>query len=618
MTVTDPVTRTGAEPSETATDVVASGAPASPAGPWPLLAVRSLWAFMQAGYFGLITAAVTLYIWGKRAVVWLLAGPLARFVWARVVVGARALWRWAWGSGRVTVRLRVRRRVRCAVWIVAGVMWGGLLALIGSGAAVDQVAAGVVVAAVGFVPGLARMVVAVLAPGLYGRFDVWTLKTGQRLWVKREWPRVAGYCRLAVMERDGSRTTARIKTKAFPGVVEMRIPTLLGQTAGDIEREADAIRTGYGAHSFEVRSNGVPGLVTLRLFLHNALTSVRNAVMPTAVELESVPAGVRLDGAPARLTVRGRHTLVVGATGAGKGSVFWSVAAGYAPAIAAGLVQVWCIDMKKGVEAGMGWGLFHTVAVKRGQAIAVLRALVDIIDQRGAAMRGISRSFEPASGDPLHVLLIDELADLMAYADGDTKREADKLLSVILTQGRALGISVVSCVQNPRQEAVGQRNLYTQYVALRLNSEVETNMVLDSLAHQGPAHTINPDAKGVAYMVNDDGTASMVRFCFWDDDLIRSVAATYPSPSTVELPDVDLEAEQRRSLRRSLPALPGSLANMADNTENDTPSIRPAPIRPRAPRGPRKNPRNPQPEHPPVDVVPLAADATATDKETDS
>ena len=81
-------------------------------------------------------------------------------------------------------------------------------------------------------------------------------------------------------------------------------------------------------------------------------------------------------------------------------------------------------------------------------------------------------------GDPLHVLVIDELAALTAYADPDVRREAGRLLSEMLTQGRALGVVVVACVQDPRKETVGMRGLFTQTVALRLRSAEETRMVL--------------------------------------------------------------------------------------------------------------------------------------------
>ncbi|GAB3158033.1 hypothetical protein GCM10027059_02020 [Myceligenerans halotolerans] len=543
MTVTDPVTPgAGSESAGTAATAAVSAAPPAPAvpatsGPWAWLAIKSVWAFVQAAGFGLAAVVLTLYIWAARAGRMLArpVRPVARFVWRRLAAASRALGRWCWGRGRTTRRLRVRRRVRVAAWLLAGVCsW--LVAGWAGAPAGDRLVAALAVTGLGLIPGLARATFAALAPRLYLRFDAWTFRRGLAAWVRREWPEVADKCGLAVLNRDGTRTAPKIKTTTALGVVNVRVPVLTGQTTRTVLDAANAVATAYGAHSFEVRPDG-PARVVLRLFLTNALTAARTAVVPAAVTIDGVPAGVRLDGARFDLRIRGRHTLVVGASGAGKGSVFWSVVGGLAPAITARLVQVWAIDMKKGVEAAMGEQLFHATAYTHARAIAVLRALVAVIEERGTAMRGISRLHQPTPGDPLHVLIIDELADLLAYSDFEVKREAERLLSIILTQGRALGVVAVGCVQNPRQEALGgTRNLWTQRIALRLDSDAETDMVLGSRARTAPADLISRDAPGTAYTVNDDdGTVSMVRFDYWPDDLVRHVAALYPAPDLADL-----------------------------------------------------------------------------------
>ncbi len=67
-----------------------------------------------------------------------------------------------------------------------------------------------------------------------------------------------------------------------------------------------------------------------------------------------MPVGVVEDGAPWALPVLGTHLLVAGATGAGKGSVVWSLIRGLAPAIRDGSVQLWVVDPKGGMELGAG------------------------------------------------------------------------------------------------------------------------------------------------------------------------------------------------------------------------------------------------------------------------
>ena len=160
----------------------------------------------------------------------------------------------------------------------------------------------------------------------------------------------------------------------------------------------------------------------------------------------------------------------------------------------------------------------------------MLRRLLGVIDVRGASMVGRSRLHEPTAGDPLHVLVIDELAALTAYADAETKREASRLLSEVLTQGRALGVVVLACVQDPRKETVGMRGLFTQTIALRLRSAEETRMVLgDGTAAAAPAHRVSPAAPGCGWVIEDDGTADRVRADHWPDPLVRG-RRPLPSP----------------------------------------------------------------------------------------
>ena len=86
-----------------------------------------------------------------------------------------------------------------------------------------------------------------------------------------------------------------------------------------------------------------------------------------------------------RLPVLGHHILVAGATGAGKGSILWSLIAGLAPGISAGWIRVLVIDPKGGMEFGpksysssfaYDNGGDNTLALLRGATIAV--ALINI------------------------------------------------------------------------------------------------------------------------------------------------------------------------------------------------------------------------------------------------
>ena len=123
------------------------------------------------------------------------------------------------------------------------------------------------------------------------------------------------------------------------------------------------------------------------------------------------------------------------------------------------------------------------------------------------------------------MLVIDELAALTAYADLEVRREAGRMLAEILTQGRALGVVVVACVQDPRKDVVAMRGLFTQTIALRLRSVEETVMVLgDGMSRVAPAHRISPTHPGTGWVVEDTGAADRVRADYWPDALIRDLS----------------------------------------------------------------------------------------------
>jgi S-DNA-T family DNA segregation ATPase FtsK/SpoIIIE len=94
-----------------------------------------------------------------------------------------------------------------------------------------------------------------------------------------------------------------------------------------------------------------PGHIWLELVRDDALNKpVSVTVLAPAdqqVDLSRLPVGRREDSSPWLVRLLGTHLLVAGATGAGKGSVLWSLIRAMLPAIRAGLVQVWGIDPKR-------------------------------------------------------------------------------------------------------------------------------------------------------------------------------------------------------------------------------------------------------------------------------
>lgn len=396
-------------------------------------------------------------------------------------------------------------------------------------------------------------------------------RRGWRRRVRRDWAPVARRCGLAwPRESDERHAIPRLlQVRASGNTLTIRVRAVVGQTLDDLDGAVEAIATAFEALSAESHrvSPGVLEIVlTMRELLHEATTPS----IPQELETQEVTLGRRSDGSPWRLELSGRHTLVVGRSGAGKGSVFWSIAGNLAPAAHAGVVRLWGIDLKGGVEVAVGAGMFSYVAMDEQAALRLLNSLQQVIVERQAAMRGRSRLFEPSPGDPAHVLLIDELAVHTAYASREVVNEATSLLKRILTQGRALGVMVVAFVQDPRKETVGMRELFTQTIALRLASTSETRMVLgDGYGDVAPAHRIDRTTPGAGYVVRNDGAVERVRADFWADDMIRMVAERYPAPPEPAASDEDRAPGELVSMATPEPSVPRRRAPRATRSPED-------------------------------------------------
>jgi len=362
---------------------------------------------------------------------------------------------------------------------------------------------------------------------------------GWRRYVRRNWKRIADRCGLATAPRvDEPRVIPRLRrVRAAGNTLTFRVRARVGQTVDDVAASAEAIATSVGAEAVEAHRLGA-GWLELALTMQELLHVPTVPVVPSVIETGAVTLGRKADGSPWRLDLAARHTLVVGRSGSGKGSIFWGIAGNLAPAAHAGMAQLWGVDLKGGVEVAVGAPLFSHVAMNEDAAVRLLRGLNRVIVERQQVMRGLARSFTPTPGGPVHVLMIDELAVLTAYASKEVVNEAANLLKLILTQGRAFGVMVVAFVQDPRKETVGMRDLFTQTIALRLASGSETRMVLgDGMASVAPAHHIANTMPGTGYVVGDDGVVERVRADYWADDFIRMVAATYPAPPAPALPE---------------------------------------------------------------------------------
>lgn len=270
--------------------------------------------------------------------------------------------------------------------------------------------------------------------------------------------------------------------------------------------------------------------------------------------LHGAPLARTVDGKPWRVPIFENHLLVVGLSRSGKGSALWSLIHVLKGGIVDGTVRVFAIDPKQGVEMVTGEPMFWRFIAGEGRTdgkpwqeglIEGLEEIEHVLQDRGAAMRRARiRKTDPSPEWPQYVIIIDEFLTLtFALVDPDQKRRFQAAMSTILTQGAALGISVVALAQQAQKRFLdAYRDAFLTRVALRVADAGQVDMILgDGARHVAPAHQIHPTAeRGVAYVRTDDGATTRVRFPWVSDAAIRAMAAAYPAPrSTAGYPVAD-------------------------------------------------------------------------------
>jgi S-DNA-T family DNA segregation ATPase FtsK/SpoIIIE len=330
-----------------------------------------------------------------------------------------------------------------------------------------------------------------------------------------------------------------------------------------------------------------PTVVYVVLVRTDALRAVvRPFPVPTAPDFDALPIARREDLRDWALALLDTHVLIGGATGAGKGSVIWSIIRAVAGGVRAGLVRLWVIDPKGGMELSLGKPMFARFASKSFEAMA------DLLDEAVAVMRarqdrwaGHERLVRPTTTDPLIVIVVDELASLTAYLpDPELRKRIASSLTLLLSQGRSVGVSVVAALQDPRAEVVPFRNLFPTRIALALTEKPQVNMVLgDGARDRGALADQMPRwAQGVGYVLLDNATAEpiRVRFSYLTDHDIRATAAEYSAPAedrelataaAVAHTNGDSSANGHGSKRRRPvgPLLPPSLLDVLDPDQHN-------------------------------------------------
>jgi DNA segregation ATPase FtsK/SpoIIIE, S-DNA-T family len=435
-----------------------------------------------------------------------------------------------------------------AVGLVVAVVlwvWFGLVGLVG-------VAVAVVVGLVGWRS---------LHPASFRRLVV---SRWRGVWVYgRRWQPAMHTCGLSV-DLNGREYLPRIRRVAAGECVDtVHVDMLSGQAPEHYEAVITEL-----AHTFEATRCRVrvdrPGRIVLELTHTDPLTQPVEALDPVAApDLAALPLGRCEDGTLWRLQLLGTHVLVAGATGAGKGSVVWSLIRAMGPAIRDRSVQVWAVDPKGGMELTPGAGLFTRFTYADPESmIGLLEDAVYLMRERAERLRCAGARFHtPSPSDPLIVVVVDELAALTAYAgDRDLKKRAEAALQLLLSQGRAPGVLVVAAVQDPGKDVIGFRDLFPSRVALRLLEDVQVDMVLGRSARQRGAECdrIPASMPGVGYVVLE-GVREPVQVragYVTDTDLHRMVQQYQPGLTLEQLDQID-RADQANQAQARLQLVDG-------------------------------------------------------------
>jgi DNA segregation ATPase FtsK/SpoIIIE, S-DNA-T family len=393
----------------------------------------------------------------------------------------------------------------------------------------------------------------------FHRFVGWPWRGAwrHRLVYRRGWQPAMVTCGLAIRVNGREFVPALLRVTSTASVDRVRVRMLSGQVPEDYAEMSERLARTFGAAACRVRTDPAHrDRVILWLLVQDPL---HETVPPQAIDdppdLSGLPVGLQEDGPLYRLRLLGSHLLLVGATGSGKSSVIWALVHALAPGISSGLVQLWVCDPKGGMELAPGRALFTrfchgdnpdstdntdntegTGKVVHEVAYAeMLEDAVRVMRNRQARLRGVTRLHTPSPEEPLIVFLIDELASLTSYVtDRDAKKRIAAALSLLLSQGRAVGVTVVAALQDPRKEVLPARDLFPTRIGLRMVDADQVDMVLgDGAKDRGARCDQIPESLPGVGFVALDGVAEpvRVRFAHLADPDIVDLATAHPAPT---------------------------------------------------------------------------------------
>ncbi|MFC9976850.1 FtsK/SpoIIIE domain-containing protein [Spirillospora sp. NPDC127200] len=378
---------------------------------------------------------------------------------------------------------------------------------------------------------------------------------------RRDWQPVLVTAGLTRTHKRREYLPSIVRVRCGPTSDRVLVRMLKGQAPDAWEKVTPNLAHGFGAQLVRVRQGTVrrwswidgrpvprqvpkPGSVWLEFVRRDALAEPIPALpvesSAARVNLRAVEIGRTEEGAPWRLRLLGTHVLIAGATGAGKGSVLWSIIRAVLPLMLSGLVEIWAIDPKR-MELSYGRLLFQRhgrySSDPGGGMVDLLEEAAQDMNARAAQFAGVTRTFTPSHQHPFRIIIVDELAFLTAYCpERDLRKRAESALGVLTSQGRSVGYCVIGAQQDARKEVNNLRNMFPDKIALRLDESEQVDMILgDGARDRGAlADQISPIPEigaGVGYVrLETSPDPIRVRAAYvTDDDISQMVMLSDPT-----------------------------------------------------------------------------------------
>lgn len=354
-----------------------------------------------------------------------------------------------------------------------------------------------------------------------------------------------------------------ISTTLAPQLIRYSVRLAVGTDPGKVERAMGAVELAVGAKARYTGAHG--GSVGIEV-AREALSPVylRETIeRADALIRLGLPMGEGVHGAPATARLADLpHLLVAGTTGSGKSVWMTSMIVALLLRNTPDDLRLTLVDPKR-VELAPFADIPHLtgpIITEVGKTSMELKRLVDMMEARfstfeAAGVRSLDAyNDQAADGErlPRHVLVIDELADLLMQTKG-----AEPLLVRLLQKGRAAGIHAVLATQRPDAKVLTGliRSNVPARVVFAVQSHTDSKIALgftgaERLRGQGDGLYLAPGVgapiRFQAPMTSAEDVNRVV--AFWQRQeaertpALPDVAAT---PAPVEDPE---EAEERRLL----------------------------------------------------------------------